>query len=157
MALAESVAFDTGWSLDDYISYALRNNPGLRSAYYGWRAELEKAGEAGYFPDPVLSFGYFIESVETRVGPQRYRLGLRQSIPWPGRLSAKKDVALKGASARYQSFLSSRAAVILRVRTSWLEFYRAGRMVEIIDADLALLGEYESVALAGYRAGVVPH
>lgn len=149
----ETPVFDPDGSIDDYIIYALKNNPDLKAAFYDWRSELEKAGEAAYLPDPVLSFGYFIESVETRLGPQRYRLGFRQSIPWPGKLSAKKDKALSGASAKYQTFLSKRAGIVLRVRTSWLDHYRAGRMMEIVKADMALLRGYESVALAGYRAG----
>jgi outer membrane protein TolC len=37
--------------------------------------------------------------VETRVGPQRFKVGLSQTLPWPGRLSAAADSASKLASA----------------------------------------------------------
>ena len=40
------------------------------------------------FPELVLTYGGFIRSVETRVGPQRHRLGAMQWFPWPTRLNA---------------------------------------------------------------------
>lgn len=44
-------------------------------------------------PDPRLSFGFFINEVETRVGPQRAKIGLQQTFPWIGKLQDRHDAA----------------------------------------------------------------
>ena len=65
----ETVKSDT---LNEYIKYALLNNPGLKAAYEKWQAALERIGPAGTLPDPKMTFAYYIEEVETRVGAQKY-------------------------------------------------------------------------------------
>ena len=80
--VSESVSsFDSTSGLDDYLIVAMQRNPGLRSAYYRWIADLKKSDYAGSLPDPMFNYSYFVESVETRVGPQKQRFGLHQSFP----------------------------------------------------------------------------
>ena len=64
---------------------------------YTWKSDLEKTGYAGSLPDPIVVYGYLIEQVETRVGPQNQRVSLRQSFPWFGTLGDKKDIAFEMA------------------------------------------------------------
>ena len=47
--------------------------------------------QTGALPDPRLTYRYFVEEVETRVGPQRQAVGLSQTVPWPGRRAARED------------------------------------------------------------------
>ncbi len=37
--------------------------------------------------------GWYATSVETRVGPQEFSIGISQTIPFPSKLSAKRDIA----------------------------------------------------------------
>ena len=56
----------------------------------------------------MLMYGYFLRSVETRVGPQRHRLGISQSFPYPGTLKAAGEVNLKQIEIqqkKYEQFL----------------------------------------------------
>ncbi|MDY0040341.1 MAG: TolC family protein, partial [Desulforhabdus sp.] len=72
--------------LNDYLAYAALNNAGLKAAFLRWQAALEKIPQVTALPDPRFSYGYYIQSVETRVGPQNNRFGLLQTFPWFGKL-----------------------------------------------------------------------
>jgi len=85
--------------LSDYLALAALRNPGLKAAWYRWQATRERAPQVRSLPDPMLRYGYFIREVETRVGPQRHRLGLSQRIPWPGKLVLAGQVADRAAAA----------------------------------------------------------
>ncbi len=88
---------DENATIHNYLTYALAHNPGLKSAFDRWRAALEKVPQAKSLPDPSLSYGYFIENIETRVGPQRHRLELMQKFPFFGKLGLRGEMALAAA------------------------------------------------------------
>lgn len=99
---------DENATIHDYLTYALLNNPGVRSAFETWRAALERVPQAKALPDPTLGYGYFIRNIETRVGPQRHRFELMQKIPFFGKLGLRGEAALavaKAAAARYAMFV----------------------------------------------------
>ncbi len=62
--------------LSDYLAYAALNNPGLEAAFNRWKAALEEVPQVKSLPDPRFNYKYFIQEVETRVGPQRQSLGI---------------------------------------------------------------------------------
>ena len=64
---------DENASLQDYLAYASMNNAGLRAAFNRWKAAIEKVAQVSSLPDPMLTYGYFIQEVETRAGPQEWR------------------------------------------------------------------------------------
>ncbi|HER19754.1 MAG TPA: hypothetical protein ENO14_01765, partial [Chromatiales bacterium] len=63
-------------TLQDYLRHAARTNAGLEAAFEEWKAAVEQVPQAKALPDPRFTYGYFIDEVETRVGPQEHRLGL---------------------------------------------------------------------------------
>lgn len=106
-------------TLESYIEYALRRHPRLRANYEEWRAATHRPDAAYDWPNPRLTYGYFIQSVETRVGPQRHRVGLMQPIPWPGKLSAMRDAARLEPEIKERQY----AATMLRIRRDVAELY----------------------------------
>ena len=72
--------------IDRYLVLAAENNPGLRSRFNAYMAALETVPQAGALPDPQLAFAYFIRPVETRLGPQEFRISASQMFPWFGTL-----------------------------------------------------------------------
>ncbi len=97
LVLLASRSFGSELTLDEYIAVAIEENSGVKSAFENWQSSLSKVAYSNSLPDPKITYGHFIKSVETRVGPQRFRLGFAQMIPWVGKLSARKDVASKQA------------------------------------------------------------
>ena len=90
--------------LDRYLIIAAENNPGLESRFNEYLAALEVSPQVKALPDPQLAFGYFIQPVETRVGPQEFRISASQMFPWFGTLKSKENVAIQTAKAKYEAF-----------------------------------------------------
>ncbi|MFW6049571.1 MAG: TolC family protein [Myxococcota bacterium] len=91
---------------ESYLAYAMRQSPELEAAFERWRAAVLRIDPERRLPEPTITYAYFIRSVETRVGPQRHRLGLRQAFPWPTRLTAGADaaaLAARAAEARFEA------------------------------------------------------
>ncbi len=97
-------ALDVDGTLESYIATALRQSPSLRAAFERWRAAIHRISQARRLPEPTLTYGYFIQSVETRVGPQRHRVGLSMGFPWPTKLTAGADAASIAARSKQRQF-----------------------------------------------------
>ena len=80
---------DSNEILEDYIHAGLENNPSLKQAFKQWKSAEAKVGFAKGLPNPTISFGYFLESVETAAGPQETKIGIMQKIPWFGKRKSK--------------------------------------------------------------------
>jgi len=88
-------------SLDAYLTHAFEHSPELRASFEDWRAAAERPRQQRKLPEPTITYAGFIRSVETRVGPQRHKLGLVQWFPWPTKLTAGgKAEALRARSAQ---------------------------------------------------------
>jgi len=140
-----------------YERYASGQSPALRRAFYRWKAALEKSGYTGALPDPTFTFGYFIENVETRVGPQNQRFSLKQHFPWFGTLGAKKEMAAQGANAAYQKYQSEKLKLFYQVKAAWYDFYFLGRDIALTRDNLQLLLFWESVVRAKYKVALKQH
>lgn len=102
-----------------YIDYAVRQSPTLQARYAQWRAAIEKVGASDKLPEPTLTYGVFLQRVETRVGAQRQRLGLRFALPWPDKLDASADAAAREARAAGYRFEAEVIALERRVRDAY--------------------------------------
>ncbi len=137
-----------GGSLGEYLAYALRNSPDTRAAFERWRAARFRISRAARLPEPSISFGYYLRSVETRVGPQQYKIGVSQTFPWPTKLSAGKDAATEGARAAALVV----DANVLAVRRKVAEAYWS---LWLVNEEHRLKSEHDAVleALAGAVRG----
>ncbi|MDN3670193.1 TolC family protein [Echinicola jeungdonensis] len=133
-------------TLEDYFSIAAQNNPGLNAKYREFEASLEKVNQVNTLPDPTFSFGYFISSVETRVGPQQAKFSLTQMFPWFGTLEAKGHVAALMAEAKYQAFLDARNQLFYKVASSYYPLYELERWKKLEMENIQLLESYKTIA-----------
>jgi hypothetical protein len=100
-------------TLQEYLRQAARNNAGLKAAFEEWKAALEAVPQAKALPDPRFSYGYFIDEVETRVGPQKHRLGIMQVFPGLHDRGPHGS-GLGGRPGRSQTLRGQEAATVLR-------------------------------------------
>lgn len=142
-------------TLNEYLEMAARDNPGLKAKFNLYLAALEKVDQHSVLPDPNLSFGYFISPVETRVGPQRFRLSVTQMFPWMGTLKAKEKAAASFARAKFEMFEEARNELFLQVKSKWLELYELQKEVQILEENLNILKSYEPVTKTKYEANLV--
>jgi outer membrane protein TolC len=143
--------------LEDYLAYAALRNPSLRAAFHDWKSALENTGYAGALPDPVFSYTYFIESIETRVGPQVQSLKLQQAFPWFGTLGARKDISVEAAASTYQKYEARKLQLFYEVKRSYYEFFYLGQAISITRDNLDLVKFWESVVRAKYSVGLKQH
>lgn len=118
-------------SLDSYLVYAMRKSPELEADYERWRASVLRISSARRFPDLTVSYSVFVRAVETRVGPQRGRLGVRQSIPWPTKLTAGANAASARADAAQARFESRLLAVRSRVARAFWQLWVIHRVHDV--------------------------
>ncbi len=140
-------------TLEEYLAYASQKNPGLRAAYHGWTSRLERVPSVSSLPEPVFSYMYYVESVETRVGPQRQKFSLRQAFPWFGTLGARESVAEQEAWAAYRWFQEEKLRLAYRVRKAYSEYYLLGRRIQIARSTLELLRGWESISRTRFETG----
>ncbi|MBN1635756.1 MAG: TolC family protein [Deltaproteobacteria bacterium] len=144
-------------TLEDYLAYAAIHNEGLMAAYESWQAELEKVSQSAALPDPRLSYTYYIEEVETRVGPQRHRFGIQQSFPWMGTLSAREDVARSRAQSSQQAYEALKISLLYQIKQNYYELYYLNRAVRIEQENRELLSFIEKVVSTRYEVGSAQH
>lgn len=151
---ADSVpALGADSDLRDYVVHAALNSPQLEAAFARWKAALERMPQVRALPDPNFSYGYFINEVETRVGPQQHRVMVRQMFPWFGTLELREGVAGKQAEAAYDRYLAERLEVIHTVRDAWYDRAGLDGEINITRENIDLLTQLERTALDRYRVG----
>lgn len=134
-------------SLESYIDEAVHNNAELQAMQFGYESSLEKVNEAGSLPNTNISAGYFIQEVETRVGPQRTRLSISQPLPWFGTLGARKNVASAMSESELQNIELAERRLKLDVKQAYYDLYEKKASLSILRKNLEILKTYEELAL----------
>jgi cobalt-zinc-cadmium efflux system outer membrane protein len=144
-------------TLEEYLRYAALQNAALKAAFEDWKAALEQIPQAKALPDPRFTYGYFIEEVETRVGPQRQRLSLTQMFPWFGTIAARTDAAAAAAQAAYLRYEAKKLSLFNEVKNAFYEYVYLASAIDIAEENLVLLRHFEEVARAKYIAATAQH
>jgi outer membrane protein TolC len=141
--------------LDNYLVTAAENNPSLQSKFKEYMAALEVAPQVRALPDPQAAFAYFISPIETRVGPQQFRLSISQMFPWFGTLEAKENVANQAAKAKYEAFLELKSRLFNEVRSNYYNIYFNKRAIDITMENLVILNSFKKLANIKVETGKV--
>ena len=139
------VANETGRSLADgvdlvrLIRMGAHRNPSVKAARADWRAAIEELPQATALPDPMVRFDYFGESIETRVGPQKYRYGISQTLPFPGTLRQAGQVASKEVRIKHAQYDRALRDLIVDLKLSYHELLYLRGAMEITRRNQELL------------------
>jgi len=139
--------------LEGYLTVAAENNPGLKAKFNDFMAVMEKVPQVGALPDPNIAFGYFIQPVETRVGPQEWRFNLAQSFPWFGLLGAKEDVVTEMANAKCEDFENTKSNLFFEVKTAYYNYYFIEKAIKITEENMEILNIFKRLSLVKIEAG----
>ncbi|WP_158499555.1 TolC family protein [Lutibacter profundi] len=140
-------------TLENYLKIAAENNPELKATFSEYMAAMEKVPQVGALPDPQVAFGYFIEPVETRVGPQKWKFNLAQSFPWFGLLAAKENVATEMANAKFEKFENTKSNLFFEVKTAYFNYYFIEKAIEITKKNMEILQVFKRLSLVKIEAG----
>ncbi|HSR87351.1 MAG TPA: TolC family protein, partial [Pontiella sp.] len=150
-AMAEP--FGTNLTLRAALDYGEANNPQLQAAFNQWQAAGQNIAVQKALPDPILTYGYYFESVETRAGPQEQSVGLSQKFPSFGKLSAMKAVAADVASAAEQRYHFEKFKLYQSIAGAYAELYYLHRNIAVTRDRISLIQDLEEVARTRYKAG----
>lgn len=140
-------------TLEDVIESTLRANASLRSAQDRWRALEKRPDIVRALPDPMLSYGHWLRSVETRVGAMENRIALSQRFPAPGKRSLGARKAGLEALAAMWEYQTLARSLILKVRLAWYDRLRILETREVLQEELSVLRSLERTAIARYETG----
>ncbi len=153
--LISSVVSAQQADLDNYLKIAAENNPGLKEKFNDYMAALEVAPQVKALPDPQVAFAYFISPVETRVGPQHFKISASQMFPWFGTLQAKENASLQAAKAKYELFEETKSKLFNDVRAAYFNLYFNKKAVAIILENIEILETFQKLAIIKVEAGMV--
>jgi len=142
---------------DEYVRFAQYHNPAVEAAYQKWMAATERLPQVAALPDPRLNFGFFLNEVETRVGPQQARVGVSQTLPWMGKLRDREYAAARAALASWREFEGERLRIAERVVSSLHELAYLDAAIRVARENLDLVASFEQVVRARYRVGEGSH
>lgn len=140
--------------LDSLLSWSAKNHPELKSAYLAYEASLQKVHGSGFLPEPMFSFGYFISSPETRVGPQTGSIGFQQMFPWRGTLKAQKSMAVAESKMKFEKFQLLKIQLFQEVKELYYSAEQMEVNVRLLEENNDLLNQIKSIGLSKIEAGI---
>ena len=138
-------------SLAVYIAEAIRNNPGLRSEYQAYQAQMANAQGAGVLSDPQLSVGLFPQAMHHVNGKQLATITIMQMFPWFGTLKAGREQMEYKAQEAYQKFREKSLSTAFNVEKQWYSILATQEKVKAVKQKRALLNDIKKVAIYLYK------
>ena len=138
-------------SLAVYIAEAIRNNPGLKSEYQVYQAQMANAQGAGILSDPQLSVGLFPQAMHHINGKQLATITIMQMFPWFGTLKAGREQMEYKAQEAYQKFREKSLSTAFDVEKQWYSILATQEKVKAVKQKRALLNDIKKVAIYLYK------
>ena len=139
--------------LPNLIRIAVDRNPKVKAAKARWQATIEQYPQVTALPDPMFMYGYFLRSVETRVGPQRHRVSFSQAFPYPGTLDAAGEVVKKAVEIERVKHEQVIRDLIVELKLSYHELAYLQRAVELTRQNHKLIASILAIATTRYAEG----
>ena len=139
--------------LPSLIRVAVARSPKVKAAKARWLATIEQYPQVTALPDPMFMYGYYMRSVETRVGPQRHRVSFSQAFPYPGTLDAAGEVVKKAieiARVKHEQVIRD---LIVELKLSYHELAYLQRAVELTLQNHELVASILAIATTRYAEG----
>ncbi len=143
-------------ALELLIQETLDNNPQIQAAQKNWEAAEYRIRSVKGLPDPMVNYGYFGKSVETRVGPQKNRFGASQKIPFPGKLGTKGDAQGKHAEMLREKYEAVKREVVKNIKFIYYDIFWIDKAIQIAEEEKSVLESMENSARRRYESNLAP-
>ena len=143
--------------LEPWIELALDGHPEIRAVRNRIEAARQRAPQARALADPEIGYGYFIEPIETRTGPQRHRISFSQRLPWFGTLARREAAANADVTILQEQLRQFEFDVIheLQSHVSELAFLEAS--IALTRENVEVLRRFEAIARRRYELATTSH
>jgi outer membrane protein TolC len=142
--------------LDRVLQIVLERNPDLLEARARLRAQLAGVPAASRLPDLEFKYELWGQPLSDPVSfgkAQTHMFGLRQAIPAPGSLEARRRVALADAQTGLDALHAHTQDVAEQVRKAFATYYQSDREYAVHLEHVTLTSRIVELARANYRAG----
>lgn len=136
-----------------YILEALEKNTGILAQEKRYQAARESINSARTLPNPRIQITHFVESIQTRTGPQRQAIQLQQPFPAIGVRGRRSDIARNHSDALWHAYAIQQFKLIDQVAEAVLDLAYIEKSIEIIHKNIALLKRLESIAEDRVKSG----
>ena len=145
--------------MSQLVKEAEQNNPQILAARRGWQAASQVPSQVSTLPDPQvmvqqmsagtpLPFDGFHSVEMTYLG-----FGVSQSIPYPGKLRLRGEIARRKADTLQQQSDAVLRKVVEQVKTAYYRLGYVQQTLSILSKDEQLLDQIEKIAEVRYRTG----
>lgn len=138
-------------SLSKLVDDLLARNPQLNAAGEQWAAGKAVIPQVQTYPDPSLLFGYQNMPMDRRLEGPTY--GLRQDIPFPGKLTLRGEIAGRQADRLEQQYHATQLRLVSRLKQDYWDLHFIHKGIEIVEKNKLLLMQFEKTANARYSVG----
>lgn len=146
-----------GHLLADFVREALEKNQAVQSALHSVEAQRQRVPQAKALPDPSLGVSWMgnIRPFSVQTGdPSSYRgVNAMQTLPYPGKLKLRGEIASKEADAGSSDVEAVRRRVTEDVKTAYFEYWFYDKALQTTLKDKDLLTKLSQIAEARYRVG----
>ncbi len=155
-AASIGVRGDDDPALAALLERATAASPRLRAAAARSVAARARIGPAGARPDPMLMAGlqnFPLFAPRFTDGMTMKMVGISQTVLYPGKQRARRDVALREADAVVAQDRATRAELVSAVKATWYELAYLDAALALTRQQRVALDEVAAVALSRYDAG----
>jgi len=141
--------------LNQLIDEALKNNPDFIAAISKANAFKEVPSQMGALEDPRIEIGLLKVPTNTlSLSDPMKEITVMQSLPYPGKLSLKSEMAQKEAEAAEEEYKDIEIKLIQMVKDSYYELYFIYNAIEITERNKLALQNFVKIAEAKYSVGM---
>lgn len=133
------------------IDDGLENNLQIKALKNEWLSKQAIILAAKTIPQPEFRFMNFGESIQTRTGPMQRKYSLKQSIPFPSKLSLKGKIAAKESEAAYARYILGVRAMIESLKSYFYDYYFVSRSINTLEAEKLILGNIRESIRSKYE------
>ena len=139
--------------LQSLISESLVNSPKIKKFELQYRIASEKVNEVNTLPNTDFGVGYFVSEPETRTGAQRFKVSIKQRLPWFGSITARENYINSLAFTKYEDITIAKRKLIVSVSKSYYKLATNTAKKAILNNNIKLLKTYEALALKSVEVG----
>ncbi|HZC82193.1 MAG TPA: TolC family protein, partial [Nitrospiraceae bacterium] len=140
--------------LPELIHEVLVRNPELVAARKQWEVATNRITPARSLDDPILSLQLWnFPQTFNVTQAQNNIFGFSQSLPFPGKLALKGDVASRSADMTEQAVRAKERELVARLKQAYYELFLAQKAIQIHHEQVELLRQFGEIANAKFRAG----
>ena len=135
------------------IDEALTNNPKIKKFELQYSIASEKVNEVNTLPNTEFGVGFFASEPETRTGAQRFKVSVKQVLPWFGNITAREKYVSSLAASKYEDITIVKRKLVASVLQSYYNLVTNTAKQVVLNNKIQLLKTYETLALTSVEVG----